>query len=708
MTFPTRNDMNAAPSGAAPDDERELEIDLREYWRTILKYRRPIGGIIGLAVVLSVLVAFSMQTQYRSTATLLVESGAAKVVSIEEVVGASAANREHLQTQFEILKSRRLIEFVADKLNLKEHPEFKATGEAPWHRRWLVLDLLQMSGEQSPEAEQREALVNRVEKRLRVEPIRNSQLVKIGFEAHDPKLAADVANAMAEGYIESTLDARVQVTRKASDWLGRRLEELKAKLGESEEALKEYVEDRPVTAFESLPEVLNNPLTQRLKEAVATAERKVSELAERYGPEHPKMAAARDELAAARGSLKQETEKILGGLTSEQGKPAGATGARGARGKTAALRPVGTSPAAGGQIQTLQQDVVANRQLYNLFVERIKETNLIGDISTVSARIVDPAMPASRPAKPQKALIVGLTFFLATIGAVMLAFLLERFDNTLKSGAEIETKLGLPMLGTLPYLDPAKAAESGLAPENMFLKANQSEFAESIRTIRTGVMLSAIDNPYKVVLVTSSVPGEGKTTVAINLAYALGHLERGVLLIDADMRRPTIGTRFGLAKGAPGLSEALVGSLPVRDCIHRAPEGGIDVLAAGAIPPNPQELLSSQRFAELLSKLSEHYHRIVLDSAPTHHVSDALILANRASAVVYVVRADETPYQLARKGVRRLMDVNARVIGAVLNQVNFDKLVKYDKYGAYGGYYKGHYGYSYGENPEPAAAGQKA
>ena len=277
------------------------------------------------------------------------------------------------------------------------------------------------------------------------------------------------------------------------------------------------------------------------------------------------------------------------------------------------------------------------------------------------------------------------------MAGIGIAFLLERLDNTLKTSDDVEDKLQLPVLGLVPALKTK--GKGGSSPQRIFLDESQSQFAETIRTLRTSVMLSGLDSPHKLVLVTSSIIGEGKTTVAMNLAFALGHLEK-VLLIDADMRRPSMGEHCGFGRDAPGLSNLIAGTATPSECIHKLPDSHVHVLPAGIVPPNPLELLSSHRLAAALEKLGQAYDRIVVDSAPTQAVSDPLVLSRYSNAVIYVVQADSTPYQVAQVGLKRLRQVDAPVIGVVLNRVEVQKSGKYGKYGYYGDYYA-HYGYRY-------------
>jgi succinoglycan biosynthesis transport protein ExoP len=248
----------------------------------------------------------------------------------------------------------------------------------------------------------------------------------------------------------------------------------------------------------------------------------------------------------------------------------------------------------------------------------------------------------------------------------------------------------VPMLGALPLISGLKKSTE---PLTLLLDHEQSSFAESIRTIRTGLVLSGLDKPQKVTVITSSVPGEGKSTLSLNLAAAMGQMEK-TLLIDADMRRPTLAKICELAPNTPGLSNFMAGTAPLSECVHRFEAAGVDVLPAGVIPPNPLDLISSSRFVETLDALKAKYDRILIDSAPTQAVSDAFVLASYADALIYVIKADATPYTLAKHGIQRLQNSNAPVTGVVLNQFDVSKASKYGgDYHHFGGYYD-YYGYS--------------
>ena len=278
-----------------------------------------------------------------------------------------------------------------------------------------------------------------------------------------------------------------------------------------------------------------------------------------------------------------------------------------------------------------------------------------------------------------------------------MALLYEQMDATVKGIADVEEKIGLKMLGILPLIKNGFLGKVGarLPLNPLQIEDKKGTFFESVNTIRTAISIDDATNPRKVIVVTSSVPGEGKSTTAINLAYSMAQLER-VLLIDCDMRRPSLGSALGTPKDSPGLTNLITGTATARQCIKRgAFDGHVDVLTTGPLPEQPLELLSSKRFEKILEKLGEYYDRIVIDSAPTQAVSDALVLSKMCDALVYVVKSHDTELNLVKRGIQRLRQVNAPLAGVVITQVDIDKIVSYG--GDY--YYQGYYDY-YGYNSQ--------
>ena len=413
------------------------------------------------------------------------------------------------------------------------------------------------------------------------------------------------------------------------------------------------------------------------------------------------MLQANAELAAARENVKRQIESVVSGVTKEY-EIAKAN-------EQAIERALGQSKAEiqglnrkEFQLGVLEREAQANKQLFDMFGNRAKETNVGGELQSTVARVIDPATVPNYAYAPKKPQIVGIAAVIALLIGMMLSLLLDRLSNTINTAGEVESRLGLPMLGYLQKITGLnkKSTKSEMA----FLTDNQSMFSESIRTLRTSVLMSALDTPKKVIVITSSVPEEGKTTVSFNLACALAQVKR-VLLIDADLRRPKIGRLIGREKDAPGLSHLVSGVATASECVVKHEQGGFHILTAGFVPPNPLELLSSEKFAEMLEKLRDTFDVVLIDSPPVQLVSDAVVLSQLASTVIYVVKADSTPYPLARSGIRRLAMGNAPLLGVVLNQLDLERAEKY--YGEYSGYgrysgYGGNKGHAYGYQPKTA------
>ena len=729
------NDNQSSPMGRLMDEE---VIDLRQYWRTLMRNKWGIIGFALIVTVLTVLVVFSMKPVYKATATLLIESQQANVVSIEEVYGLDKSNSEYYLTQFEIIKSRRLAEKVVSTLSLQDHPEFNQEPGFSFNWRDMLPFALPDGEETDSESEgaKRAALnkfIDGFRSRLAISPIRKTQLVKITFEANDRKLAADVANAIGQAYIEGNLEAKLEVTMQASSWLSERLGGLKAEVNAAEKSLQNFLDSENIVgaeggttiankelelisskhidakrdrlnleshynqiqaakgsirALELVPGVLQDRTVQEFKRQVLEVELKRSELAKRYGAKHPSMKAAQSEVNNARGSLNSQIRSVINGIKSDY---SAALASEKSLEKALAKTRVGLQDLGRKEYKRkeLENEAESKRAVYDTFLQRFNETNATGDLNSANARIVDPAVVPVLPAKPKKKLIVIAAFIASLMAGVVFAFLLEALNNTVQTPEDVENKLSTTLLGILPLLKDTKANPDPSYGE--FLAENQSSFAESVRTIRTGIVLSALDNPHKVIAVTSTMPGEGKTSVALSMAFALGQMEK-VLLIGADMRRPAFTKALGMDKKAMGLSNFVAGTAKLDECIQRHEEGGVDVIGAGTIPPNPLELLSSKRFAKALQLLEEKYDRIVIDTAPSQSVSDAMVISPLVGGMIYVVKADSTTYQQAKSGIKRLRDVNAPLIGVVLNQVNMTKASKYYA-GEYGGYYDS-YGYS--------------
>ena len=725
---------------------QEEVIDLRQYWRIVDRFKWRIAALSIAVTMITAMVVFSITPRYQATATLMIEAEQAKALSIEEVYGLDSSRKEYFLTQFEILKSKRIAKRVVELMSLDTHPEFDPEQQ---NKGFSLRAMLPFLSQEEPLSEE-EAHQRKLQKvtdtfieRLSISPVRNTQLVKITFESESPKLAADVANKVAEVYINSHLEAKLELTQQATSWLNSRLGDLRVQLEESEARLQVFqeaeglvdvegvrglarqelneiteqlllarkelkqaasirelvrVRGSDIKALASLPEVLNHSVIQDVKRAEVQASQKVSELARRYGPEHPKMIAATDQLASVEAKLESEIRQLVAGIESEY--QAALSNERALQEELSATKTeYQVISRKETRYQELKRDADVNRQLYNAFLTRFRETSETSDFQAANARLTDPAEAPREPAKPKKKLIVALALVVSAMLGVMLAFLFEALNDGVRNPDDVENKLAQRMMGLLPWVEHDKNQRLSV---RTFFEAGQHNFAEAVRTLRTSMVLSHLERPAKVISVTSSIPGEGKTTVAENLAFSLAQVEK-VLLIDADMRRPSVGKDFGLPVYHSGLSNLIAGSSSLAECIHHDERSGLDVIPAGAVPPNPQELLASPRFEKALQVLADKYDRIILDTAPAQVVSDALVVSRVADSMLYVVKSDSTRQKVINDGIGRLLQVGAKLDGVVLNQV--DTSSKASGYGEYYGYYGGRYGYG-AENAAVAAAAQ--
>lgn len=729
-------------------DADRLAEQLRFWRRSISKHKWSALGLAAAIALLTTLIVFVIPPTYRSTATLMLESNKSKVVSIEEVYSAMSSNREYYQTQAEILKSEELARRIVSKMKLVDHPVMdpRKQKENGFSLKKLVPVAWQDEDETAnltPEKLQA-IVVARFKKELTIELVRNSQLIKISYESPDKEFAALAANWVAEGFIEADMDARLAMTQKAGAWLTERLSGLRKKLEESERALQQFRErERIVDAkgvaqsgaskqleqlseglvasrqkraeaeaayqqvqaaqrskidVESIPAVQKNTIYIQLKAAESAAEGRLADAAKKYGPEHPKRQTADAEVRAARENTKRQIDTITTSITKEY-ELARAQENAVERALAQSKGDILGMNRKEYELGVHEREVASNKSLYEMFTARMKETNVAGDLQSPIARVVDPAVVRNAPYSPRKARIIGIAAVVGLILGLMLALLLEYLDNTIKNAEDVDTKLRHPLLGQLPRLKGK--IESGDL-QIAFIKDKDPGFSEEIRSIRTGVLLSSIDSPHKVLLVTSSIPGEGKTSVATNIALALGQV-RKVCLIDADMRRPTVAKVLGVDTTSKGLSNLVSGSDPTSECLHFNKELGIHVIPSGVVPPNPLELLSSVRFAEAMKWLEDSFDVVIIDSPPLQLVSDPLILSQFANSVIYVVKADSTPYQVALGGLERLREAKAHVLGVVINQIDREKADRYYGYGKYSAYgYGKKYSYSSGYSSHKA------
>ena len=710
--------------------EQKRQADVQRLWNAIGQNKWAIFGLALTTTLVAALVVMTMTPVYRASATILIESQQPNLVSIEEVYGLDARNLQYFKTQFELLKTRPLVEEVIKTLQLENHPEYRVDGDdvhlGTRLREWARTIL----GGQSTSA-RADPIQERVEtyySNLSITPKRDTQLVEVNFESEDPALAAEVANSHAEAYIKSVLESRESVTDSASTWMMDRLDELQQNLLDSEQRLQAFREQEqlidveglkslpakeineltsrlvevraelsqariaynqvyrgrnlPFESLSGIPAILDDKGVQELQKIEAQALGKVAELEKRYGPQHTKMITATAELAKATENLRNQRRSVAEAIKiqyeaaqSEEREVLAALD----RAKNQ-YQQIGRKES---ELLTLVREGETNRELHDLFFNRITEMSATGGIQTAPARVISPAVVPAKPSKPKKAMIVFLAFTISLILGVTVAFVRESTKNTVRSVEDVEETLRLPLLAAVPLLKGKSRKRIPLG--NIYFDKAQPGFKEAIRNVRTSIALDNTERPHKIIMIASSTSGEGKSTVALNLAYSFAQGEK-TLLLDTDMRRPSIGRALKVPDDRPGLAQLLAGDAKLAECVHHGKNGYMDLVLPGRIPSDPSQLLSSERLINALMVLRRHYDRIIIDTPPILPVSDGLVLAMHADTVIFVAKSDATAIPQIKQALDLLLRVNARVTGIVVNKLDIRKAGKYGNFG-YAGYY---------------------
>lgn len=651
-----------------------------------------------------------------------------------------------LETELKILQSDILATQVIRELNLDHRAE--ATGHSASSSDSLTLapDPLQSDPVRIS------SMVGSFKSGLRVALSPNTRIIEVHYRSADPQMAANVVNTLMQTYVENNFKARFESTMQASDWLSKQLVDLQMKVETSQEKLVRYQKEHEILGTDEKQNIITEKLGELNKEltfaetdrmnkeasyrlvqsgdpaAVSSGAADVTEqvgagqgvtqlldtlrgreadiklqeaeLSTQFGPSYPKVAQLNNQLKELDAQIQAEMTKIVSKLRGQY---------------TAALqRETMLREAMDKQKQEanklnesaieytlLKRDVDTNRQLYEGLLQKLKEAGVSAGLKSNNFRIIDVARTPKAPIEPNvpRNLMFGMVLGLAS--GIGLAFLLEGIDNTVRTTEQAQLVSALPSLGMIPL--GSKTARDGVNPKRLVIASSkesvelvtqvrpQSQMAESYRALRTSLLLSNLGAPPKVIMVTSALPQEGKTTTSINTAVVLAQKGVRVLLIDADLRRPSVHKTLGMGPHS-GLSNVLTGSTTLERAITGSPIlPNLSVLPAGTPPPNPAELLASSNMRDVLEELRGQYDHIVVDTPPSLSVTDAVVLSPRADAVVLVIRSGQTTKQALRRSRDILMQVNAKVVGVLLNAVDLsspDYYYYYEYQSKYSRYYQ--------------------
>jgi capsular exopolysaccharide synthesis family protein len=684
---------------------------LHEYLGILLKRRWAFLAVFIGIVALCAIYSFTATPYYKATVQLLIERQAPRLLAQEPGAAEYAVNEEFYQTQYKLLESRALAKNVIDKLQLKNNPVYAA-----------IFQGLPANADEALKQQAEESLVGVIVREVEVTPIRQSSLVDVSFFAPDPKLAAQVVNTIAQCFIQQSLDLKFAASQEGADWLQQKMTEARKKLEDSEAKLNEYKKEQNIVTTEDketltaqnleqlnkdlltaqtqrmeaetrfqevsqgrpIPQVLNNPLIQTLKGQEAKLIADQSELSRKFGASHPRMIQINNELAATRGKIGAEMSQIIQAIKNEyqmaknqEENLKAALNAQKQSSQNMSDRSI--------QYRVLLRDVETNRALYENVLKGFKTVTTNENMPASNIRIVYPATVPEAPFYPRKIRNILIASVLGVVCGIALALGLEHLDTTLKTPEEVEGWLEIPNLAMIPHLEASAGNPVQEFQELIVHHGSHPQASEAYLGLRTSILFSTPDQAPRILLVTSSMPLEGKSMTAVNLATALAKAEPSVLLVDCDLRRPSLHTLFQVPL-EPGLSNFLVGDVNELPLVETLVPNLL-VMPAGKIPPNPSELLQSARMQKFFALALEKFGRVVVDSPPLLSVTDAAILATMVEGVLLVIKAEGAPRKAVIQARNILAEVKAPLLGAVLNNIPVHRK-GYGYY--YGQYYRYH------------------
>ena len=694
----------------------DFEIDFRSVFLFFFRRRVIILGATVITVVFALLYTMFKTPEYVATNVMQLNTNSGQIIDMGTLVQSSelsAANAK--QTEIDILRSRQVAGRVIDTLNLVEDAEFNPAQKEKglishmfsWIKQLFVGEDAPLTAEEK--AVQRSISVNNLLHRFSVGNHPRSKTVDIEFRSVDPQKAALIANTLANEYMLYQMDIKYNMRQKANEWLNTRLEKLRQKVKDSEIEVQKFREEhelyeangitlteQQVSEFnsqlifaraaraeeearlkivqkmlkskegvEAASEVLDSVVIQKLRLEQAEILRRHSEISKRYGPKHPRMINLQAEMVNIEESINKEISKVVSNLKNK---------VQVAKSREKALKKslsstqgnIGSASEAAAQLSSLMREMEANQKLFEAFLTRFKEVSQQQDVEQADARVIAMAEAPLSAKYPRSKFILLIALVLGIMIGTAIAMLIEKLDNGFRSLEELEKKSAFVGLGLIPRLGEKQH------PARYILQKVTSEFAESVRSVMTAIHYSNTENPPKTIMVTSSVVGEGKSSMVLVMARIMAKSGRKVLVIDCDMRRPSVAKELGV-RVEVGLLDFLTQNMSLTKVTAQDKQSGMDVIYAKAGSEYSQELLSSDTMKALIKTVREKYDYVFLDTPPIAAVSDALVLAPMVDTTLYVVQWEQTPKPVVLSMLKKLRTCRTPVAGVVLTQVDMEK-----------------------------------
>jgi capsular exopolysaccharide synthesis family protein len=701
--------------GGAVAGQSEKRFDLSEIWRIVARWWWLIAAVTIACLVAAIVVSLMIQPLYRAQSTLEVNLEGIQVVEkMGEIEGGQRSEREFINTQAELLRSRAIAERVARSLNLANNAA--------------------MFDPSIDRAAREAAAVGVVHGSVTIEPVRDSRLIAVSVVSSDPALAAQIANAYGNNFIQSNLERRFEATSYARNFLEQRLATVKARLEQSERQLVAYAQQqqiitlsidsgseggrseqpldaaslsalndalsaaraeriaaeqryRQAQASRSTTETLNNPTIQTLRQQQAQLQAEYQEKLGIFQPDYPTMVQLRSRINSLNQAIQRETGSVSGALQSDFAAAVGRENALEARVNQLKAGLLNLQERSI-QYTILQREMDANRSLYDALLQRYKEVGVAGGVGTNAVSVVDQAQVPGAPFKPNLPLNIAIGLIAGLMLGFGAAFGLEWMDDTIKTPDDLTSKLGIASLGVVPALPKGGTV-------HQYLDDSRSQVSEAYQSVRTALQFSTDHGVPKTLVITSTRAAEGKSSSALAIAQAMANLGATVLLVDGDLRKPTFRAPTA---DAPGFSSLLTGSADFEACIHPTDRERLFLLSSGPIPPNPAELLATSRLQAVLDRAAETFDHVIVDGPPVLGLADGPLLASACEGTLMVIEAGAIRRTAAINSLNRLRSAGAQILGGVLTKFSATKAGYGYGYGY--GYGDDHYAYRQGDQPK--------